>query len=396
MTPNKNEFNNHIAEIDKRAFVAYYNENSIMPVSQDVNDPDFMFRRESLYRMLGIPLPTLCGKQILELGPGGGFNAIAVTHYKPRSYVFVDAAKISLQELKRKKATGLFGDVEIDIIQSNIFDYADKRVFDLVIIEGVIPGQTKPDEILKHAASFVAPNSFLVTTTTTAAGLMSEVCRRLFRPFILDQGKTFDEQIAISEKIFDPHLKSLETRTRPTRDWVLDVILHEWENGAKVVFSLLDSCRTLGPNFEFYNSSPKFFIDDRFYKKINRPSGVPSESLSQQFSHLPLAFLDYRVSLLDILKSGCELDVEDLCTTLFNIQLDIVEANSYNKLEEFMSYLKKLKKLLPDVSSPTVVAIDEFLIKFPEIIKKKILLDLPEFSSWWGRGQQYSSFTRIR
>ena len=269
MTLNKKEFNNHIAEIDKRAFVAYYNENSIMPVSQDVNDPDFMFRRESLYRMLGIPLPTLCGKQILELGPGGGFNAIAVTHYKPSSYVFVDAAKISIQELKRKKATGLFGDVEIDIIQSNIFDYADKRVFDLVIIEGVIPGQTKPDEILKHAATFVAPNSFLVTTTTTAASLMSEVCRRLFRPFILDQGKTFDEQIVIAEEIFDPHLKSLKTRTRPTRDWVLDVILHEWESGAKVVFSLLDSCRALGPNFEFYNSSPKFLIDDRFYKKIN-------------------------------------------------------------------------------------------------------------------------------
>jgi len=396
MTLNKKEFNNHIAEIDKRAFVTYYNENSIMPVSQDINDPDFMFRRESLYRMLGIPLPSLCSKQILELGPGGGFNASAVTHYKPRSYVFVDAAKISIQELKRKKTAGLFGDVEIDIIESNIFDYADKRVFDLVIIEGVIPGQTKPDEILRHAATFVAPNSFLVTTTTTAASLMSEVCRRLFRPFILDQGKTFDEQIVIAEKIFDPHLKSLKTRTRPTRDWVLDVILHEWENGAKVVFSLLDSCRALGPNFEFYNSSPKFLIDDRFYKKINRPSGVPSESLSQQFSHLSLAFLDYRVSLLDVLKSGHELDVEDLCMTLFNIQVDIVESNSYNKLEEFMSYLKKLKKLLPDVSNPTVVAIDEFLTKFPDIIKREILLDLPEFSSWWGRGAQYCSFTRLR
>ena len=54
-------------------------------------------------------------RSILEFGPGGGFNATAITHYGPEVYVFVDAAKASLLELNRKKSVGLFGSVNFSI-----------------------------------------------------------------------------------------------------------------------------------------------------------------------------------------------------------------------------------------------------------------------------------------
>ena len=40
--------NSSVCDIDKKAFVAYYNEKGIIPVSQDISDPDFVFKRESL------------------------------------------------------------------------------------------------------------------------------------------------------------------------------------------------------------------------------------------------------------------------------------------------------------------------------------------------------------
>ena len=61
-------------------------------MSQDVHHEDFVFRRNALYKTLGIPFEGLRGKAVLEFGPGGGFNAVAVTRYNPELYVFVDAS----------------------------------------------------------------------------------------------------------------------------------------------------------------------------------------------------------------------------------------------------------------------------------------------------------------
>ena len=41
---------------DKIAFVDYYNKYQIIPVSQDLTDPDFIFKRNFLYTKLGCPI----------------------------------------------------------------------------------------------------------------------------------------------------------------------------------------------------------------------------------------------------------------------------------------------------------------------------------------------------
>jgi hypothetical protein len=85
-----------------------------------------------------------------------------------------------------------------------------------------------------------------------------------------------------------------------------------------------------------------------------------------------------------------------MCLELHEIQIDIVEDNSYKNLDAFLALLKKVEEALPEVSKPTSLAIDEFIRKFPEVIEKNAMTDFPNFSQWWGRGQQYASFTRIR
>lgn len=384
-----------ISDVDKRAFVSYYNEHSIIPVSQDIADPEFIFKRASLYKLLGVPLQSLRNRTVLEFGPGGGFNATALTHHCPETYVFVDATTASLLELNRKKSNGLFGSLNVEIYESNIFDYADSRLFDLVLIEGVVPGQTKPCEMIRHAGSFVSRNGHLITTTTTASSILSEVCRRLFRPFIIDNQRSFCEQVQLAEKIFDEHLKSLGTKTRPTRDWVLDSILHKWERGARMVYSIIDSITDLGQDFDFYGSSPKFLVDDRFYKKIDKSAKTSSDLVRQQFPNLSLALLDYRVSVLDTLKTDKLANIELICLKLCDIHTQIIEDNSYRKLDEFLALLKEVKEALPQVSKLTSLAMNEFIEKFPEVIEKNKLTDFPNFSKWWGRGQQYVSFERL-
>jgi len=84
------------------AFIDYYNAQGIIPVRQDLSDTEnFIFRRNYLYKTLGVSLRQLKGRSIIEFGPGGGYNAIATSHYNPEHYVFVDATKASLTELNK-------------------------------------------------------------------------------------------------------------------------------------------------------------------------------------------------------------------------------------------------------------------------------------------------------
>lgn len=365
-------------------------------MSQDIGHPDFVFRRESLYKLLGIPIPSLRDRDILEFGPGGGYNATALVPASPRSIVFVDASMQSLQEIREKRERGLFGGVNVEIIESNIFDFQSNARFDLVIIEGTVPGQTKPREMLIHAASFVAKGGYLITTTTSASSLLSEACRKLARPLIVEKSHTFEDQVNVAEELFESHLKNLGTQTRPAKDWATDSIIHQWEKDARVVFSMLESVSVLKENFDFYGSSPRFLIDDRFYKKIGRLAKGPNDLLAEQYPMLGYALLDYRVDAVQSLKEPINFELEDSCTDLFGLQTEIVKSGSYSSLPDFIDGLRGLSSRIPMVFGDTVDSINEFIEVFPRAVGKNTLPQFSEFAKWWGRGQQYISLHRAR
>lgn len=385
-----------VSKADKRAFVSFYNEHGIIPVSQDITHPDFHFRRESLYKLMGIPIPSLRDRDILEFGPGGGYNATALVPALPRSMVFVDASVASLREIHEKHDRGLFAEANVEIIESNIFDFRSEALFDLVIIEGTVPGQTKPREMLSHAASFVAKGGYLVTTTTSASSLLSEVCRKLIRPLIVGNHPTFAAQVEVAEKVFESHLKNLGTQTRPAKDWVTDSIIQEWEKDARVVFSMLDSVSTLSERFEFFGSSPKFLIDGRFYKKIGRSAKGPNDLLAEQYPRLGYALLDYRIDVIQSLEKPVFFELEDLCAHLYSLQTEIVSSGSYATLADFVDGLREVGSKLPPVFEATSAAIDEFVEAFPRAVKKNAMPEFREFGKWWGRGQQYVSLLRFQ
>ena len=82
------------SQSDPRAFVDYYNKHNVIPVRQNLDDFGyFLFRRDYLYRTLGIPLRQLSGRRVIEFGPGGGYNAVATSHYWPDRYVWSTTRK---------------------------------------------------------------------------------------------------------------------------------------------------------------------------------------------------------------------------------------------------------------------------------------------------------------
>lgn len=375
-----------------KAFVDYYNTNNIIPVSQDLTDLDaFIFRRNYLYQTLGLPLARIKNLNVIEFGPGGGYNAVATSKFGPERYVFVDATAASIAELHKKQAAGHFRTRNVEIIESDIFDYRDTRRYDLVICEGVIPGQTDPRGMIRHVGSFCEPGGVLFVTTTSASSLLSEICRRVLRPSIMVPGRTFAEQTRIGADVFRSHLKNLATSTRPAEDWVQDSILHNWQHG-EFVFTMNDAVTALGDAFEFYSSSPRFLFDDRWYKQVKPGSPSTSELLKQQYPLISAFFLDFRIPLRTVyqITDTDRLDaVESLSKSAFGIHNIIMNTNSYDRLDDFIAVLTELTKVLPDEFEITRMAVRDFSEASRKYATGDMKVDFRSFEKWWGRGQQY-------
>ncbi|MBZ0188575.1 MAG: class I SAM-dependent methyltransferase, partial [Candidatus Obscuribacterales bacterium] len=216
--------------IDKKKipFVTYYSENNISPVAQDVSDiRKHMERRDSLYRHLGIPSNLVRDKSIIEFGPGSGHNSIHTLHLNPRRYVLVEGNPSGLDSVK-ELLTPLAGSAQVEFVQSLIEDYRSAQKFDIVLCEGVIPLQLDPENFTKHVASFVNDGGILVITCTDSISLASEVIRKICTALLIDDSLSIEEKIEILLPVFTPHLDTLKGISRFYRDWILDVLLHDW------------------------------------------------------------------------------------------------------------------------------------------------------------------------
>ena len=382
------------------AYLDYYNDKNIIPVSQPISSAHF-HRRNYLYSTLGINLSSLRNSRVLEFGPGGGFNAQATSKWMPAQYVLVDASNASLDTLRTKLSNGEFASSavcpdSIQIVDSSILSFHTDQLFDLVIAEGLLSAQTHPHEILEHATSFTEKGGVFITSTVSACSVLSETCRKMFLPYIEQVAPHFDEQVAVAEKIFAPHLNALGSGLRPARDWVLDNILHKMSPENQYVFTLSDVITSLDKAFEFHGSSPRFCIDDRFYKKVTDSRYGINSLVLDQMPYIEVSLLDYRVPLTSVigLDSGICREIDEYCREAWKIQLKTIADSSYAHLDDYLSTLKSISLLLPLGFQSTKDSIDDFIRVFPHYIDKSRSHSFSSFQSWWGRGQQYISLIR--
>ena len=58
-------------------YLSYYGEHCISPVRQNIDELSLHYtRRRKLYRQLGMPCRIFENANVLEVGPGGGFNSL--------------------------------------------------------------------------------------------------------------------------------------------------------------------------------------------------------------------------------------------------------------------------------------------------------------------------------
>lgn len=378
----------------KRAFIDYYNREGILPVRQNISDPRFLATRSFLYSRLGAPLRFLKGIDIIEFGPGGGFNAIATSKYKPRQYYFIEGSTLGIEQLNEFIKRKLIHADKIKIFHSNFLDFKIVKKFDLVIAEGCIPGQIGPQRYLEHISTFVSKDGLMIITTISKSSVLSEMLRSLYALLIKDSYQNHETYVEFLEIEFATHLSNLGTNTRSIKDWVLDNILNSCHKDG-VNFSLLDAARVL-PKFTLVSTSPTFFMDLTWYKKYKFNHSDFYKKLSYQTPRFEFFLLDSQIEEQDLpFVSNQEAShVLNYIEYAFDEIFKVMRSNHAKiNISQVYIALENLVTALPPEFNKTKSGILDFMHFLKS--EKKVDYKFTEFKTFWGRGQQYVSFRRI-
>ena len=158
-------------------YLEFYEKHKISPVVQDIeNFTEHIQRRTSLYRQLGVTPLTFQDKDILEIGPGGGYNSLVTYTYMPKTYTFVEPNSTGYKELK---------DNFMHIDKSNLFmnnctleDFNSTKKYDIIMCEGLIPGLNNKEEFISTLVSLLKPNGIFIITTADQVSMFFEILRR--------------------------------------------------------------------------------------------------------------------------------------------------------------------------------------------------------------------------
>ena len=376
------------------AFLDYYGKHNIAPVSQDISNLEKHFeRRNALYRHCGIPSSFIEGRSVLEVGPGAGHNAIFTNAMKPQKYLLVDGNPKSIQETTRL-LNSYFSDLSnCKIIKCSFDNFISDEHFDIVLCEGVIPGQNDPIGFLSKVSKFVKPLGVLLITCIDHVSILAESLRKIAARLIIG-GEMFNEAEKLNKlrPFFLRSLRTLGGMSRPVDDWVYDNVL---KPHAGKSLSIEAAIRCLESEFDAYYVSPHFCIDWRWYKDIYGSQQQYNELVIDSYRKNIHNLLDYRY-VFDPVEPAIIVNLECLSQAIFEISIRMQNGEiDKGIVSELKHLLNDLYILTRKFSVGTTESIQQFINAIDKfLLDKPFPCELAIFEPWFGRGQQYISFIR--
>jgi 2-polyprenyl-3-methyl-5-hydroxy-6-metoxy-1,4-benzoquinol methylase len=373
------------------SFVGFYDETNYVPVSQeDTGSEIHELRRKRLFVSLGVPPIAIRDSRVLEIGPGGGANAEILLRMNPKCLTLLDGSSVAIAELKAR-----FMASNVKIIEGDFSSNIPNETFDIIIAEGCIPGQKKPEKVLSKISQHVSIDGHLIFTTQTSVSLLPEILRRIIAKVILeDFDATFDDRVDLLVKFFKPSLESLVGMSRPHRDWVVDVLIHPWEIGSHI-FTADQALNAIGDNFDVIGSRPEIFLDQSWYKQDLEGFSNKTTGFKKMNKTSTSFLIDYRLDK----SNSSELSFHDAealdvaCSTIYKIH-EKFNPNSESDIEDLISGLRNISELIQNSFPQTFISLIDFITNFPKLLEKPEVQAFDTFHHWFGRGQQYLSVIR--
>lgn len=378
--------------MSSRAFLDFYDTLPSVPVNQEgAGSIRHFSQRAALYRTLGLTPLMVKGRNILEVGPGSGDNALHIASWQPKAMHFIDGAKASVASVQSRIDGGCY----VDNSTIEYLDVSNQELtgdYDVILCEGLIPGQQQPEVFLNNLLPALTIGGVCVITTVSSVSYLAEICRRILLPIVSKLTHSSDNQVDTLVQLFKPGLDSLTGMSRKPQDWVLDNIIHPWTD--RGLFSIEDAIKALPNNFSILGSSPSFLQDWSWYKQYNEKNYSNVNSALASYQQWSGYLLDYRSEAVTKLSQPDSCLLNELCDQAMILHDQYRHSSTSDKLNEFLDILGEIKQLISDVMPSTAIAIDDFNSGLNELLAGNLQANFKSFHNWFGRGQQYLSIVR--
>lgn len=377
----------------KNDFLEYYGKHNISPVKQDVSDIKTHFeRRKKLYRQCGIPTIAFRNAEILEVGPGGGYNTLAFFQWDSRHIDLVEANPKGREDMRNLFAKQNISEEKYKIFPDRIEDYKTEKKYDIIIAEGFLPETHNHWQIISKLKELVDENGIIVITCSDDVCFFIEIMKRMLGRILSADIEGFDEKVEYLSNIFRPQLAQLRGVSRSAEEWVQDLILNPAVvNGVKM--TLMEAIDYFGENFDILGSSPCIFTDYSWYKDIwyDYKNDYRRQFQEKRFSLL-MANMEEIILPIEIAD-----DLVIHFKKIKQLEADYENVPDIEKIRTVIEEMNKMQGILQQYFC------DGFIKVFMEI-KEALLCVLrgetvdignyTHFFSAFGRTQQYISFVK--
>jgi len=379
------------------SLIDFYRRHGISPVRQRIPDIEEHFaRRAGLYRHLGLLPIFLRGHSVIEIGPGSGFNSLYTAELEPARYVLLEGNPTGVADIE-----ALFADFpalreRIQIVCSMAEDYPSTERFDFVLCEGMLAlaGMPDPTALLRCVARLTVTGGILVITCADAISSFPEALRRLFGQLLIDPEESLEVKTERLTRVFGPHLSTLPGMNRRHDDWVIDSLLN-WASIGPLL-PMPDAIAAIQGEFEFFAASPHFIADWRWYKSLTRSATSFSDLAIEQYWQNAHNLLDFRRTFAPrdadsnkVLYAQCKATRDLIATFETTRDLRLIEGIR----DELADVEQSIRVFSNDVADAVHEA-SSLLAPLP--LDDEAVASCKTFASWFGRGQQYLSFSRLR
>ena len=387
--------------MNTNSYISFYDEQQEVPVNQiDSGSPAHKLRRHRLFSSLGISRLAFYGKNVLEVGPGVGDNAKLLLENNLESLTLFDGSKTAIEILIKKFATEI-AEQKVFIKQLDINNGEIEERFDIVICEGMVPGQQNSHLTVNKLKTLLDSNGILIITTQSYISLLSETLRRIIGKSIINKcaGDT-EKAIELCKKFFAPSFDSLKNKSRIDRDWVIDVLIHDWDKfRGPHVYEISDAVKDMGNNFEVLGSLPDFAHSLHWYKQDLEVQSIRTKKVLENYESDRLLLFDYRTdqSSIQTFSTKEKISISNrlnfLCMSIYNMNRDN-KPFTKSKVISLEKDLDELIALFEHIAVETVLSLQDYRNHISYLLETSDPNVLKNFHNFWGRGQQYIAFER--
>lgn len=380
--------------MENNVFLDYYGEKHISPVRQNIDNISLHYqRRRKLHRQVGIPYLFFNNAQVLEVGPGSGYNSLWYISAGGQGFHIdlVEANPRGVEDMERLFQHENIGKEKYTIFQTKIEDYKTKKRYDFILAEGFLQYLDNQETVVNKLKSLAADHGVVMVTCSDDVCLYIELMKRLIGLIITKDINDYNLKVEYLLKMFGESLSFLNGASRLPVDYIRDNFLNpSYANGNEL--SLIQAIHLFGDEFDVLGTSPSMFVDYSWYKDIDFDY---KKSYAVQYKEKNMSLLLANMDEI-ILQSEESDELGKLFRNIKKLENQYEHTYRDDYLEDILDEIKKLNRLFKGYNKELELIFTEIENALKNAMDKEII-DIKEslhFYKAFGRTQQYIAFEK--